>query len=82
MTFALNMALVAALIALESLARMIVGLIPGSKHYPNLPQTPWALLYALLVGGAAVSVALRLVASRWRTREVILTGSLEPLVKD
>jgi hypothetical protein len=73
MSFALNMALVSALIAAEALLRLVLAFVVPCVSIP--------LLCGLLLAGAVSSWGLRVVAARWRTREVILTGSLAPLIQ-
>jgi hypothetical protein len=77
MAFTLNMALVAALIALEALVRLFFPF----GHFRKLSTVSPLVLTIVFVIGAIVSLGLRFAAARWRTREVILTGSLAPLVE-
>lgn len=78
--FALNMALVSGLVGFEALARIGLNHVPHGP-YPLLPTVPTAVLRTLVVAGATASIGLRSVAARWRTREVLLTGALAPLIQ-
>ena len=73
--FALSMALVALIVALEATARIVVVHTRLAGYLP-LPPMPPALVWTLLILGVAASVGLRRVAGRWWEHELLLTCSL------
>ena len=75
--FTLAMAFVAFLIAAQAVARSIIELHPKSRQL-YLPAVPPPMLPTLIVVGFLASVGLRLIASRWWERELLLTCSLAP----
>jgi len=73
--FALNMALVFLLIALQALVRLVFYTLSW-VHLLGLPDVPIGVLWVLVVLGIAASFGLRYVAARWWEQELLLTCSL------
>jgi hypothetical protein len=73
--FTLAMAFVFLLIAVQAVARWIIERRNPSLHFPAIPAP---VLPTLAIVGLLASIGLRLIASRWWERELLLTCSLAP----